>query len=97
MQWQKEKKDKMINNDIHYTENQRSSNTIPNLNRDWTRVLQKGKQFLLHMRHPSCYSCCKRGDKSLIRKGPGYDYDNRNMSEVICAFDIPVLLEYCYI
>jgi hypothetical protein len=32
-------------------------------------MLQKGKQFLLHKWHLSCYSCCKLNDKSWMRKG----------------------------
>ena len=32
----------------HYTENQWSSNTNPTTNQRWTRVLWKGKLFLLH-------------------------------------------------
>jgi hypothetical protein len=35
----------------HYTENWRSNNTNPSINRGWTQVLWKGKQFLLHMLH----------------------------------------------
>ena len=31
---------------------------------------RKGKQFLLHMWHLSCYLCYKPGDKSLMRKLP---------------------------
>ena len=44
-------------------------------NQGWTQVLRKGKQFLLHIWHPSCYSCYKPVDKSWIRKGPNCDYD----------------------
>jgi hypothetical protein len=57
----------------------RSSNTKPTKNRGWTHVLWKVKQFLLHMSHPSCYSCYKHGDKSWIRKEPECDYDNWNI------------------
>jgi len=32
------------------------SNTDPNKNRGWTQVLEKGTQFLLFKRYPSCYS-----------------------------------------
>jgi hypothetical protein len=32
-------------------------NTNPIKNREWSHVLLNGKQFLLRMRHPSCYSC----------------------------------------
>ena len=62
----------------------RSSNTKPTKNRGWTHVLWKVKQFLLHMSHPSCYSCYKHGDKSWIRKEPECDYDNWNIFVVIC-------------
>jgi hypothetical protein len=34
-------------------------------------VHRKGKQFLLHMWHPSYYYCYKPGDKSWMRKGLG--------------------------
>jgi len=30
--------------------------------------IQKGKQFQLHMRHSSCYSCYKPEDKSWMRR-----------------------------
>jgi hypothetical protein len=33
----------------------------------WTHVLRKGKQFLLHMWHPSFYLCYKPGDKLWMR------------------------------
>ena len=49
-----------------------------------TQVLRKGKQFLAHIWHPSCYSCNKPGDKSWIKNGPDCDYDKRNISVVIC-------------
>ena len=42
----------------------RESNTNPNKDRGWTHVLEKVKQFLLHMWHPSCYSYYQPGDKS---------------------------------
>jgi hypothetical protein len=53
----------------------------------WTQVLQMGKHFLLHMWHPSCYSSYKAGDKSSMRKGPDCNYDERNISVVICDTD----------
>ena len=73
----------------HYIENKRLGNTNPTKNQWWTHVLGKSKQFLLHMWHPSCYSYNKPGDKSWMRRGPYYDFDNRNTSEVICDTDTP--------
>ena len=35
----------------------------PNQRPGWTQVLQKGKQFLIHMWHTSCFSYYKPGDK----------------------------------
>ena len=48
----------------------------------WNQMPRKGKQFLLHTWHPSCYSCYKPGDKSWMRKWPDIDYDKRNISFV---------------
>jgi hypothetical protein len=31
----------------------------------WTQVLRKGKQFLLHLWHLSCYSCYNLGDREI--------------------------------
>jgi hypothetical protein len=42
----------------------------PIKNRGLIQVLRKGKQFLLHLWDPSCYSCYKSGDMSWTRKGP---------------------------
>jgi hypothetical protein len=42
----------------------------------WTQVPRKGRQFLLHMWHSSCYSWYKLGDKSWMRKGSDCDNDN---------------------
>jgi hypothetical protein len=50
----------------HYTENKKSSNKKPTKNQ-WTQVLRMDKQFLLHMWHPSWYSCYKPGDKSICK------------------------------
>jgi hypothetical protein len=66
----------------HYTVNKRLINMIPTENREWTQVIRKGKHFLLHMWHPSCYSWYNTGDKSRMRKGLNCDYDKRNMSVV---------------
>ena len=60
IQWPKDKekiwKDKQWSTD-HYTENKRSSNMNPtkNVGGGRAQVLRKGKQFLLHLWHPSCY------------------------------------------
>ena len=51
----------------YYTENKRLSEL--NLKPGETQLLWKDKQFLLHMWHPSCYSCYKPGDRSWMRKG----------------------------
>ena len=40
-------------------------------NRGWTHVPLKGMQFFFHVWHPSCYSCDKPGDKSVLKKGQG--------------------------
>ena len=53
---------------------------------------QKGKQFLLHMWHPSCYSCHKPGDKSWITKEANCDYGKRKISMFLCNTDIQ---EWC--
>jgi len=37
------------------TTQKRSSNTSPTKYRGWTQVLWKGQQFMLHIRHSSCY------------------------------------------
>ena len=39
-------------------------------NQGWTQVLSTGKQFLLHLWRPSCYSRYKSGDKSWMKKEP---------------------------
>jgi len=49
-----------------------------------TQVFRKGRQFLLHMWHSSCCSCCKPSEKSLKRKGPDCNFDKQNISMVIC-------------
>ena len=56
------------------------------------QVLQKGKQFLLKMWHPSCYSSYRPGDKSSMGKGPDYNDDNLNVSVVMCDKDTPCRL-----
>jgi hypothetical protein len=83
-QWPKDKQQSTK----HYTEYNRSSNTNPTKNREWTQVLRKSGPFLLHMWHLSCYYCYKPGDKSRMRKGPDCDDDKWNISVVICDIDI---------
>jgi uncharacterized ion transporter superfamily protein YfcC len=56
----------------HNTENHRSN---PTKTRGWTFVLVKGKEFLLHMWHMSCYSCYIPSDMSWMRKGLDCDYN----------------------
>ena len=80
----KRKKDK---HDRKYTTRKGFSNANPIKNWDWMHALRKSRQFLLHMCHPSCYSCYKPSDKSWMRKGPYHDYDKLNISVVICDTD----------
>ena len=54
----------------------------------WTRVIQKGKQFLLHKWHPSCCSCYLSGDKSWMWKTQNCDFDKQDVPVVICDTDI---------
>ena len=37
----------------------------------WTQVLRKYRQFMLHLWHPSFFSCYKPSDKSSMRKRTG--------------------------
>ena len=80
----KRKKDK---HDRKYTTRKGFSNTNPIKNLGWMHALRKGRQFLLHTWHPSCYSCYKPSDKSWMRKGQYHDYDKLNISVVICDTD----------
>jgi hypothetical protein len=64
-QWTKEKGRTMMYRTLHNKLNIDQHN--PTNNWRWNQVLQKGKQFMLHMWHPSCYSCYKPGDKSWMR------------------------------
>jgi hypothetical protein len=52
-------------------------------------MLRNSKQFLLYYWYPSCTSCLKPGDKSLMKKAPDCYYDERNISVEICDTDIP--------
>jgi hypothetical protein len=45
----------------------------PNKNQVWAHVLQKGKQFLLKMWHPSCSSSYKPSDKSWMHRNTSVD------------------------
>ena len=47
--------------------------------RRYIQVLRKGRQFLLHMWHPSCYSCNKPDCKSLMWKWPDSHYDKQHV------------------
>jgi hypothetical protein len=77
IQWQKKwQKDKQRSTK-HYAENKRLSNITTTKNQGWTHVFMRGKQFLLHMWHPSCYSFHKFGDKSWMRNGQDYDSDKQ--------------------
>jgi hypothetical protein len=49
----------------------------------WSPIKTLDKQFLLHMQHPSCYSCYEAGDKSWMGKEQDCDYDKRNISVVM--------------
>ena len=80
----KRKKDK---HDRKYTTRKGFSNANPIKNWGWMYALRKGRQFLLHTWHPSCYSCYKPSDKSWMRKGQYHDYDKLNISVVICDTD----------
>jgi hypothetical protein len=45
----------------------------PTENRGWTQMLRMGRQFLLHMSHPSFYSCNKFGENKWMREVPDCD------------------------
>ena len=49
-----------------------------------TRSLMICKQFLLHLCHPSCYSCQESNNASWKRKEQDRAYDKHNISMVIC-------------
>jgi hypothetical protein len=51
-------------------------------NWEWTQVLWKGKQFLFHLWHLSCYYCYHQV----------ISYEKRNIYVVICDMDTPLLL-----
>ena len=55
---------------------QRINQHKPIENRGWTRMLRKGKQFLLHWWHLTYYSYQKSTEKLGMRKGWECDYDN---------------------
>ena len=57
----KRKTNKRKNNDLQHITQKRSSRQNPTKNRGWTQMFRNGTKFLLHMLHPSCYSCCKPG------------------------------------
>ena len=68
----------------HYKENKKIEQHKPHCH-----VFRNGKQFLLHMWHPSCYSCYKPGDKSSMRIWPDCEYDTQNIYVVICDTETP--------
>jgi hypothetical protein len=74
-------------NTTEKTKNLATGTPLKNLG--WTLVLWKGKQFLFHMWHTSCYSFYEAGDRPWTQKGPDCDYDKRNITVVICDTDIP--------
>jgi hypothetical protein len=49
---------------IYKTPHRKPKNTNPTKNQGRTHVLRMGRQFLLPMWDPSCYSCYTHGDKS---------------------------------
>jgi hypothetical protein len=74
--------------------NQKNAN--PTKNQGRTHVLRKGRQFLLPMWDPSCYSCYKHGDKSWIRKGPDCDLPE-HMSSPLVFSRVSVFLVFCVV
>jgi len=64
------KSDKRTNNDLqNSTQRTKDRATWTPLNYvGWTQVYLKGKQFQVHVWHPSCYSCYKTGQKHRISK-----------------------------
>jgi hypothetical protein len=64
----KTKKNNRMHNDLqHITQKINDRATRTPLKPGWTHVLRKGRQFLLHMWHPSFYLCYKPGDKLWMR------------------------------
>ena len=55
----KSKSDKKTNNDLQNST--QNNNTNPSRNWGWTHILRKGRQFMLHKWHPSCFSSSKPG------------------------------------
>ena len=53
-----------------------------------------GKQFLIHLWHPSCYSSYNPGDKALMRKGPESAYDKWSFVVVQWYSDIRDLISF---
>ena len=58
----------------------RNTNTAKNW--EWTQMFRKGKQFLFHLPHLSCYSCYHQV----------ISYEKRNIYVVICDIDTPLQL-----
>ena len=80
------KKDKRTNND-HQNITQKTKDRATRITLKAVVELWKVKQLLLHMLHPSCYSCDNPGDKSWMRKGSDY-YDKWNISVAFNDTDI---------
>jgi hypothetical protein len=72
-------KRKKTNNNLQNTTHKTKNRTTLTLLK---QRVNSGKQFLLHMWHPSCYSCYKPSDKSRMMKGPDCDYDKMGQIRV---------------
>jgi hypothetical protein len=74
--------------DKHGLQNFTQNNLNPTKNHQvWANVLQKGKQFLLKMWHPSCYSSYKPSDKSWMHRNTSVDCPQIDLS-FYCSHDI---------
>jgi hypothetical protein len=91
----RKKKDRRTDNDLQtITQNNKERATRVRLK---TGMLRQGKKFLLHMWHLSCYSCCKPGDKSWMKKRPDCDFDKWSIFVVIWDTDIRSGQQSCLI
>jgi hypothetical protein len=57
------------------------------LRKDTKGVIRSGKQFMLHMWHPSCYTYYKPDDKRRIRKGPDCDTKNIYICKAVTTIE----------
>ena len=57
------------------------------LRKDTKEVIRSGKQFMLHMWHPSCYTYYKPDDKRRIRKGPDCDTKNIYICKAVTTIE----------